>query len=228
VTTASKPGAGLLVLAPADSPIRDWLRSAGFALSDAGSAEGVVFVPPLRTGEDPRPTLPSVACVPVDLRCPGDWFRAPNAEEFNAVLADAYSGDKPALVEAVRFALDEHREQRSKGALRITWLGSLGEERPAASPPIGTSVALVQTLLVGRSATTGLCLRHGPHSDQNTVARLHARFERTPTGATVEDLGSTNGTWLAGRRVEKAELRVGDEVAVAGTHRLRLDGDPTL
>jgi pSer/pThr/pTyr-binding forkhead associated (FHA) protein len=41
----------------------------------------------------------------------------------------------------------------------------------------------------------------------------------------VRDLGSTNGTWINGRRVEAGRLRPGDEIAIA--HILyRLDPAP--
>ena len=47
------------------------------------------------------------------------------------------------------------------------------------------------------------------------VSRLHCRFaldERDRLG--VEDLGSTNGTWVNGRKVDQAPLTAGDTVQV--------------
>ena len=48
--------------------------------------------------------------------------------------------------------------------------------------------------------------------DDDLVSAVHARLWREADGAWwLEDLGSTNGTWLAGRRIAKAEpLRTGD------------------
>src|SRR5689334_4462935 len=45
-----------------------------------------------------------------------------------------------------------------------------------------------------------------------TISRRHARIVRRPDGRFyVEDLGSTNGTFVAGRRIEgRAELATGD------------------
>jgi DNA-binding winged helix-turn-helix (wHTH) protein len=37
--------------------------------------------------------------------------------------------------------------------------------------------------------------------DDATVSRHHARIVVEPDGATLEDLGSKNGTWLGGRRI---------------------------
>jgi transcriptional regulator with PAS, ATPase and Fis domain len=49
------------------------------------------------------------------------------------------------------------------------------------------------------------------------LSRTHARFEVTPDGrVTVEDLGSTNGTWLRGERIGTVEMRPGDEVVLGG------------
>jgi len=67
-------------------------------------------------------------------------------------------------------------------------------------------------LTVGREAPSDVCV------DDATLSRRHARFVLQDDGARldVEDLGSTNGTWLAGRRVERAIAALGDEVMLGG------------
>ncbi|HEY8207563.1 MAG TPA: FHA domain-containing protein, partial [Myxococcaceae bacterium] len=77
-----------------------------------------------------------------------------------------------------------------------------------------------------RSSDCDVRLRQGPHSDQCSVARHHARLERTDQGAVVRDLGSMNGVYVRGQRVREAALVPGDEIAICGTLRLRLDGAP--
>jgi DNA-binding winged helix-turn-helix (wHTH) protein len=63
-------------------------------------------------------------------------------------------------------------------------------------------------------------LGRGPEAavflDDATVSRLHARVVvGGPAGPLLEDLGSKNGTWLLGRRIESAErLKDGDEFRV--------------
>ncbi len=47
-----------------------------------------------------------------------------------------------------------------------------------------------------------------------SLSRQHARFVGAPGGATVEDLGSTNGTTVAGKAVEQAELAHGDRAVL--------------
>src|SRR5262245_49203972 len=66
-------------------------------------------------------------------------------------------------------------------------------------------------LIVGRDAPSDLRITDA------TLSREHARFTLTPGNKIlVEDLGSTNGTWLAGQRIEAAELKLGDEVVLGG------------
>lgn len=48
------------------------------------------------------------------------------------------------------------------------------------------------------------------------VSRRHARFERSGDRFEVCDLGSVNGTFVNGRRVERQELHVGDVVQIEG------------
>src|SRR5687768_16045087 len=50
-----------------------------------------------------------------------------------------------------------------------------------------------------------------------TVSRHHAVVTATPQGFVLRDVGSTNGTTLAGYRVEKAWLKPGAIVGVGGT-----------
>lgn len=53
-------------------------------------------------------------------------------------------------------------------------------------------------LLVGRAPKCGLILEHG------SVSKEHARVVRRADGKIgIEDLGSTNGTWVSTRKVEK-------------------------
>src|SRR3990170_6364462 len=46
------------------------------------------------------------------------------------------------------------------------------------------------------------------------VSRLHCQLTATVDALQVKDLGSTNGTFVNGKRVRAAELRVGDRLSV--------------
>jgi len=46
------------------------------------------------------------------------------------------------------------------------------------------------------------------------VSRLHCQITATAETLSVKDLGSTNGTFVNGKRVKTAELREGDTLSV--------------
>ena len=76
-----------------------------------------------------------------------------------------------------------------------------GLDQDARSHPVAAPI------LVGRARDCQLRL------DDDGLSRRHARLLPTPEGLQVEDLGSTNGTSLNGRRIQRAIARVGDEIA---------------
>lgn len=77
-----------------------------------------------------------------------------------------------------------------------------------ASPEVaGRSEALVGVLTIGRSSECNL------RFDSPGLSRTHARMMATENGVQVEDLGSSNGSYINGKRVLRGEARVGDELA---------------
>ena len=48
--------------------------------------------------------------------------------------------------------------------------------------------------------------------DEAGISRMHARLLPTDEGVQLEDLGSTNGSFINERRVLRGEVRVGDEI----------------
>lgn len=52
------------------------------------------------------------------------------------------------------------------------------------------------------------------------VSRRHARIIVRGGTLQIEDLGSKNGTWVGGKRVDSAQLRDGDEVIIGRTRAL--------
>ena len=75
--------------------------------------------------------------------------------------------------------------------------------------------AMVFRILPGALKTMGRAPRADFIVDAPLVSRLHCRFtldDRNELG--VEDLESTNGTWVNGRKVKKAPLVAGDKVKV--------------
>jgi pSer/pThr/pTyr-binding forkhead associated (FHA) protein len=50
--------------------------------------------------------------------------------------------------------------------------------------------------------------------DAALVSRVHCRLTLDAAGFGVEDLGSTNGTWLNGQKIARAPLTAGDKLKV--------------
>jgi len=72
---------------------------------------------------------------------------------------------------------------------------------------------------IGRQQDNDVCLH------DTTVSGHHARVLQREDGIVLEDLGSTNGTYVNGERVSRYDLR-GTEVIVIGKHRLEFQPLP--
>jgi pSer/pThr/pTyr-binding forkhead associated (FHA) protein len=71
-------------------------------------------------------------------------------------------------------------------------------------------------IAIGRDDNAGIVI------EDEQVSRRHALVTAVDDGASIDDLGSTNGTWVNGARiVTPRRLVEGDELRVGGT-RLRL------
>jgi pSer/pThr/pTyr-binding forkhead associated (FHA) protein len=70
-------------------------------------------------------------------------------------------------------------------------------------------------IVVGRSSDLDMVLV------EDMVSRRHAKIAIGAEGITIEDLGSTNGTFVNGEKVKKAKLKEGDRVLI-GTSILKV------
>jgi hypothetical protein len=70
-------------------------------------------------------------------------------------------------------------------------------------------------IVVGRSSDLDMVLV------EDMVSRKHARIAISAEGITIEDMGSTNGTFVNGEKVKKAKLKEGDRVLI-GTSILKV------
>ena len=78
-------------------------------------------------------------------------------------------------------------------------------------------------IIIGRSSDLDMVLV------EDMVSRKHAKITTDDTVVTIQDLGSTNGTFVNGEKISKAELKEGDRILI-GTSIIKLvfvDGDAT-
>ena len=66
---------------------------------------------------------------------------------------------------------------------------------------------LNESCTIGRSQSCGISLSVAH------LSRKHAQLVVTPTGVRVEDLNSSNGTFVNGKKIQQANLRNGDELS---------------
>jgi predicted component of type VI protein secretion system len=78
----------------------------------------------------------------------------------------------------------------------------------------GSLIAIEDEFLIGRQAAGA-----GTLGQDIEISRQHARIDRGADGRyLIEDLGSKNGTWVNGRRIESpTALEVGDRIEVGGS-----------
>ena len=78
-------------------------------------------------------------------------------------------------------------------------------------------------IIIGRSSELDMVLV------EDMVSRKHAKITTDDKAVTIQDLGSTNGTFVNGEKVRKVELKDGDRILI-GTSIIKLvfvDGDLT-
>jgi hypothetical protein len=125
-----------------------------------------------------------------------------------------------ALDEVVARALAKEPEERFGSCQEL-----IAAARAALSPPeltlkvtagnaAGTEIVVADEFLIGRAAGD-----EGRLAEDAEISRRHAQISRRTDGAyVIEDLGSTNGTFVNGNRLERPQvLAAGDMVAVGNT-----------
>jgi uncharacterized protein involved in exopolysaccharide biosynthesis len=112
------------------------------------------------------------------------------------------------LEEALDRAVGEAPAQSGSEARLVVASG----QEAGRSYPLGQS-----PLVIGRSPAAHIRIR------SDAVSMEHARIEPMETGYRLVDLGSTNGTWVSGRRVVAPHsLRSGERIDIADTELVYL------
>jgi hypothetical protein len=93
-------------------------------------------------------------------------------------------------------------------------------EGESAPPPLtlsilphGTALRISSACELGRNGPFGAFF-----SAAQTVSRRHVRIDFADNGWRVEDLGSTNGTWVNGKRISPGQsvaIKAGDTLALS-------------
>lgn len=120
------------------------------------------------------------------------------------------------------------------GAIDLSVIETEAELEDLPELPAGTGLLVVvrgpnagSRYLLDRDSTT-----IGRHPDSHvflddvTVSRHHARVDREDDAFVLHDLGSLNGTYLGGARVDRRHLRAGDELQI-GRYKLLFVGAPS-
>jgi pSer/pThr/pTyr-binding forkhead associated (FHA) protein len=99
-------------------------------------------------------------------------------------------------------------------------------------PPVGRLVlalngtVVTESLLAPGRFVIGRTSDNDLQIDSKFVSRHHAQVVTTRDGSSIEDLNSTNGIFVRGRRIRRSKLVEGDVVKI-GVHELiyqRIDG----
>jgi hypothetical protein len=116
------------------------------------------------------------------------------------------------LFAAVRTGIGLVSGQRAKG--RGVWTLSVVQ---GPRELMGVHVPVTGPVVIGRSPGADIVI------GDDFVSGKHSRVTPAGDGAVLEDLGSTNGTLLNGKRVEAPQsLREGDSIDI-GAVRLKVD-----
>jgi pSer/pThr/pTyr-binding forkhead associated (FHA) protein len=141
---------------------------------------------------------------------------------------DADAVNTPAVPDHVSNDTTAHFTEDFRTQLAAMEAGVTDEEREAiAALPTGSALLVVRRgpnvgarfLLDADSTVAGRHPDADIFLDDVTVSRRHAEFVRTGTAFQVRDLGSLNGTYFDGVRIDSALLSDGAEVQV-GKFRL--------
>lgn len=163
---------------------------------------------------------------PVIYRYTGGIPRLINTLCDTCLLA-AYAQDESTVgLETLQAAINELQWQEYAARTHTNLIPAhMDETAPHPRPPVARvvlslqGVDLEQALLVPGRFIIGRTPDNDLQVDSKFVSRHHAQIVTTPEGSVVEDLNSTNGIFLNGKRVRRHKLTPGDVIKV-GIHEL--------
>jgi hypothetical protein len=157
------------------------------------------------TGGIPR--LINTLCDTALLAAFAQDHRTVSASDLEAAIAELQWTEYAArtMTRAERLSLDDtaRHEQPPVGRLAVSHDGQ----------PVSELLLVPGRCVIGRTEDNDLRI------DSRVVSRHHAQIVTTTDGSWVEDLNSTNGVYVKGRRVRRHRLKPGDVVRI-GQHDL--------
>jgi hypothetical protein len=143
---------------------------------------------------------------------PADYARFTADRDFlegrwSAMLREALPRER---AEAARVVLDEDPDVVS-GSLAIEAVVDERAQALALERPDGTRVSLSEGLTIGRADDNALVVRDA------RASRHHAKIVADGSGWSVEDNGSSNGTYVDGAEVRRSRLDRGQTLTIGDT-----------
>jgi hypothetical protein len=131
----------------------------------------------------------------------GQQLRAGDSLSFGPVGARIVAVERVSSAPAPRAAkVDDSGATRVRAALPRFLL------RGVSGAAFGKNFAIAAPQVIGRHHECDISI------PSEEISRRHAQVKPTPDGLLVEDLGSSNGTFINGQRVQSGLLKNGDEL----------------
>jgi len=122
---------------------------------------------------------------------------------------DLVRGQEPPLAERTHDLDDSHRDRRSAGPDLSAGVSPRLEVVAAMGYEPGTLIDVSDGATLGRAGSADI------HVEDPFASSVHARIFARDGFMHVEDMGSTNGTYLNGRQLRKAEqLKPADKIRI--------------
>lgn len=151
---------------------------------------------------------------------PTDYGRFAAERDFlegrwTAMLREALPSERTA---AARVVLDEDPDVVA-GSLAIEAVVDERTQALALVLPDGRRIPLADGLTIGRADDNAIALHDA------RASRRHAKIVADGSGWSVEDLGSSNGTFVDGAQVRRSRLDHG-QILTVGETMLRIEAEP--
>ncbi|WP_152189002.1 FhaA domain-containing protein [Georgenia satyanarayanai] len=170
----------------------------------------------------------TVLLSPADRERVDDWGADALAEEMVAAATAHADSQRYAFVGPVRVHF-ETDESVSTGRLSVTSATRRGSTAPATSTAASTRHPIIDIdgqryLLTGPVTVLGRGTEADVVVDDTGVSRRHLELRVTPAGTVATDLGSTNGTFVEGHRIQAATLLDGNTITIGRTRIMFWNG----